>query len=48
VRLAKVLRNRFTPVVIAFGALRLMMLVTLPADSLTLYGDYPYYYELAS
>lgn len=47
-RLARVLRNRFTPVVVAFVALRLMMLITLPADNLTLYGDYVYYYELAS
>ncbi|TET53393.1 MAG: DUF2029 domain-containing protein [Anaerolineales bacterium] len=47
-RLARVLRNRYTPVVVAFLAMRLMMLSTLPADNLTLYGDYAYYYELAS
>jgi hypothetical protein len=48
VRLATVLRNRFTPVVVAFAALQLMMLITMPAENLTLYGDYAYYYELAS
>jgi len=34
-------------IVVLFVALRLMMLVTFPADSLTLFGDYVYYYELA-
>jgi hypothetical protein len=48
VRLTRALRSRYAPVVVAFAALRLMMLVTLPAENLTLYGDYAYYYELAS
>lgn len=31
-----------------FVAFRLMWLMTVPADNLTLFGDYPYYYELAA
>ena len=34
--------------VVLFVALRLMWLMTVPADNLTLFGDYPYYYELAA
>jgi hypothetical protein len=33
---------------VLFVALRLMMLVTFPADNLVLYGDYIHYYELAA
>ena len=40
--------DRYLPLVVLFVALRLMMLVTMPADNLTLYGDYVYYYELAA
>jgi len=40
--------RRYLPVVVLFVALRLMMLVTFPADNLVLYGDYIYYYELAA
>jgi len=35
-------------IVVLFVALRLMILVTFPAENLTLYGDYVYYYELAA
>jgi hypothetical protein len=41
-------RQRLTIIVVLFVALRLMILATFPADSLTLYGDTVYYYELAS
>ena len=40
--------KRYLPVVVLFVALRLMMLATFPADNLTLFGDYVYYYELAA
>jgi len=40
--------KRVLPIVVLFVALRLMMLATFPADNLTLYGDYVYYYELAA
>jgi len=40
-------RERCRFILVLFVALRLMMLATFPADNLTLYGDYPYYYELA-
>jgi len=40
--------KRYLPVVALFVALRLMMLATFPADNLTLFGDYVYYYELAA
>jgi len=40
--------RRYLPVVVLFVALRLMMLMTYPADSLTLFGDYVYYYGLAA
>ena len=40
--------RRFLPLVVLFVALRLMMLATFPADSLALFGDTPYYYELAA
>ena len=39
--------SSFTPLLLLFIALRLMMMATFPADNLTLYGDYPYYYKLA-
>ena len=35
-------------IVVLFVAFRLMMLITFPADNLTLFGDTIYYYELAS
>lgn len=35
-------------IVVLFVALRLMWLITSSPDHLTLFGDYPYYYELAS
>jgi hypothetical protein len=38
----------FVLIIVLFAAFRLMMLVTFPADNLTLFGDYPYYYELAT
>jgi hypothetical protein len=41
-------RQRLTIIVVLFVALRLMILATVPAENLTLYGDYAYYYELAS
>ena len=40
--------NRYVLIVVLFVALRLMMLATFPADNLTLFGDYVYYYELAT
>jgi hypothetical protein len=40
--------ERYLPVVVLFIALRLMMLAAFPADNLTLFGDYAYYYELAA
>lgn len=40
--------GRYLPIVALFVALRLMILTTVPAENLTLYGDYGYYYELAS
>ncbi len=40
--------QRYGLLVALFVALRLMMLLTFPAANLTLYGDYPYYYELAA
>ena len=42
------MRSRYLPLVLLFVALRLMMMATFPADNLTLYGDYVYYYELAA
>jgi len=41
-------RERLALIVVLSVALRLMMLATFPADDLTLFGDYPYYYELAT
>jgi hypothetical protein len=41
-------QERLTLIVVLFVALRLMMLATFPADNLTLFGDYVYYYELAA
>ena len=41
-------RQRLTIIVALFVALRLMILATVPAENLTLYGDYVYYYELAA
>jgi hypothetical protein len=41
-------RQRLTIIVVLFVALRLMILATVPAENLTLHGDYAYYYELAS
>jgi len=41
-------RGALTLIVTLFVALRLMILATFPADNLTLYGDYVYYYELAA
>jgi hypothetical protein len=35
-------------IVMLFVALRLMVMATFPPDNLTLYGDYVYYYELAT
>lgn len=35
-------------IIVLFVAFRLMMLVTFPADNLTLFGDTIYYYELAT
>ena len=35
-------------IVVLFVALRLMMLATFPPDNLTLFGDYVYYYQLAT
>jgi hypothetical protein len=40
--------KRYGFIAVLFVALRLMVLVTFPADNLTLYGDYVYYYELAA
>jgi hypothetical protein len=40
--------GRYGLLLALFVALRLMMLATFPADNLTLFGDYPYYYELAA
>ncbi len=37
-----------TLMVVLFIALRLMWLMVFPPDNLTLFGDYPYYYELAA
>jgi len=39
--------RRFTPILVLFLALRLMMLATFLPDDLTRFGDYPYYYALA-
>ncbi len=41
-------QERLTLIVVLFVALRLMMLAAFPADNLTLFGDYGYYYELAA
>lgn len=41
-------REPYLYLVILFIALRLMMMFTVPPNHLTLYGDYPYYYELAA
>jgi len=41
-------KERIIHIVVLFVVLRLMMLITFPADNLTLFGDYIYYYELAS
>ncbi|MCP4540307.1 MAG: DUF2029 domain-containing protein, partial [Chloroflexi bacterium] len=40
--------RRYSPIVALFVALRLMVMATFPPDSLTLFGDYIYYYELAT
>ncbi|MCP4539562.1 MAG: DUF2029 domain-containing protein [Chloroflexi bacterium] len=40
--------RRYWPVITLFVALRLMVIATFPPDSLTLFGDYVYYYELAA
>ena len=40
--------ERYIPIVVFFVALRLMVMATFPADNLTLYGDYIYYYDLAT
>jgi hypothetical protein len=40
--------KRYGLIAVLFVALRLMVLATFPADNLTLYGDYVYYYELAA
>jgi len=40
--------ERYRLIVVLFVALRLMVMATFPADNLTLYGDYIYYYELAA
>ena len=47
-RLRVTRKPSYWPVFVLFVALRLMMLLTFPADNLTLYGDYLYYYELAA
>jgi hypothetical protein len=39
--------RRFTPILVLFLALRLMMLATFLPGDLTRFGDYPYYYSLA-
>jgi hypothetical protein len=39
--------KRYGLIIVLFVALRLMLLATFPADNLTLFGDYAYYYELA-
>jgi len=41
-------RRRATPIVVLFITLRLMIMATFPAGNLTLFGDYVYYYELAT
>jgi hypothetical protein len=40
--------RRYSPIVALFVALRLMVMATFPPDNLTLFGDYVYYYELAT
>jgi len=40
--------DRQTLMIVLFVAFRLMMLITFPADNLTLFGDTVYYYDLAS
>ena len=40
--------KRYGLIIVLFVALRLMLLATFPADNLTLFGDYVYYYELAA
>ena len=40
--------KRYGFIIVLFVALRLMLLATFPADNLTLFGDYVYYYELAA
>jgi hypothetical protein len=41
-------QRRVFPIVLLFITLRLMLMATLPAKNLTLYGDYIYYYRLAA
>lgn len=40
--------GRYSPIVVLFVALRLMFMAVFPPDNLTLFGDYVYYYELAT
>ena len=40
--------RRYSPIVVLFVALRLMFMATFSPDNLTLFGDYIYYYELAT
>jgi hypothetical protein len=47
-RLAYKLPGELLLILLLFLHARIMMLVILPTDDLTLYGDYRYYYDLAS
>ncbi|MBN1994986.1 MAG: DUF2029 domain-containing protein [Anaerolineae bacterium] len=38
--------NQFLLILLLFLNARVLMLLVLPADNLTLYGDYPYYFDL--
>jgi hypothetical protein len=40
--------NDFLLILILFLSVRMMMLLVLPAESLTLYGDYRYYFDLGA
>ncbi len=42
------LGEQYALIVVLYVALRLMVMATFPAENLTLYGDYVYYYELAA
>jgi hypothetical protein len=42
------MQRRSTFIILLFVALRLMIMATFPAENLTLFGDYIYYYELAA